>query len=1365
MSVHGRSFLQYLNEDDDKWYPIPTSDLVSVDYTDKVYAPAAVELIVSNKRMNEVLGTDIDASSGTYTVEGEVANPTFRRYQTIRLFNLPRALELETITHDGASPAVFSKDAHGLTNGDFIHLVNEDSGTILDGIYEVNNVTTDTFRLEGPGEGSASQTYSTSAAGDGVTQAMLINTSGIDSSETEFAVDNVTGGGTPDTEVDVGAYVKVDDEVMQITDTSDTTISVTRGVLGSTAAMHDNNDAVNHQRTAYIAMRTDKMMYCYFYGKIDSVDVSYSDAVGKTIHIQASDYLRTLGTEPITKAIQDSSSACDDFTTTRLVPADEAEATDQGKFRDALYDNAKFSDTLKAIISDWAFGKSLYTDNTYDGSSSIGEAKFQDSDFSFATGDISRKKKFAGNNTTALKAMVSIAMTERHSNRGLEFPRTDVPAAEISYGSSGSEEDSGDDQDVLIKASSHGYVNGNMVNVSGDDLDGSSIDDDDYIHDGSYIVHSVTTDNFKIKGLDGNTITSTADSSTDRTVTIKAEPSGGQGYDFYLDTGLYGTTNGEAFAGHSQDTHRPHLNYFMRGSEPVDPEATGLTVYYPTSENQSESDTDWNMTKIFMQPDFDHGLFDDDLYTQVALSAVDDNGQVTNANDLGHVMEMFKVNSISNEDYTSDRVVIINQKQASGEECGAGVFHWNRGDDVRTYKWQSTDTNTYDELLEDNVMFFAGGAEGSNTNEYARKSMAHASKGTFGVIENNKGSFLNGGTTTGMAGFSPLPAGGRSITDPPNTTANDDGTYNDHPKMQDLVALTGTMEGFHWGATALAGANLIKDVYNCEVEGLLGTEVTATQATVSDDIKVNKEGHGLETGTLIRITNINGVTTGTTAGVKINTAPARTNGVNADTTDTGSYYRVEYEDEDYFWLTLPQKHRTNIDATSDRLAFSGTISGGTFKYKPVFNVFKEVCRVQWQSGFDWTTQEDLTVLRTSLTGKGAQSLMVSDVVKNDRPYKGLQVNTLLATPQYMPGNDHHGVIANHGTLASPSGYDNHPKDYYDASDTKSYFGYATVAQSLEADGTGDGCTSNVDRFGASVDDDVPVLFRYGDYISETRLLYGDPGLVGVVGRDRSSDAGGAAKTSNDVFKNVNCKIIERFKDKRSISKTYPLEYNTTSITNDWDSVRKAAAGLLMRTIIPAQRTTFNIFGYPTIKLVGQGQSGTSGDTLVPAQHPVSFGGRAGMLVEKLDGADAAGGKMTATSLATAIATDTGNITAPLDDGTSWAQATYYRFFIYLRAGSSIRVVHPAAGVTGNMIITGLKYSERAGHTRTSISTTGYDEAFINQMHAPLGQLIKSISSSSSSVQPTIMSNREITAIHKRTFDENNGVFYVGDPTS
>ena len=78
-----------------------------------------------------------------------------------------------------------------------------------------------------------------------------------------------------------------------------------------------------------------------------------------------------------------------------------------------------------------------------------------------------------------------------------------------------------------------------------------------------------------------------------------------------------------------------------------------------------------------------------------------------------------------------------------------------------------------------------------------------------------------------------------------------------------------------------------------------------------------------------------------------------------------------------------------------------------------------------------------------------------------------------------------------------------------------------------------------------------------------------------------------------------------------------------------------------------------------------------------------------------------------------------------------------------------------------MIITGVRYSERAGHTRTTISTTGYDEAFINQMHAPLGQLIKSIRASSSNVQPTIRTSLQVLALHNETYDAATGLFVKG----
>ena len=142
-----------------------------------------------------------------------------------------------------------------------------------------------------------------------------------------------------------------------------------------------------------------------------------------------------------------------------------------------------------------------------------------------------------------------------------------------------------------------------------------------------------------------------------------------------------------------------------------------------------------------------------------------------------------------------------------------------------------------------------------------------------------------------------------------------------------------------------------------------------------------------------------------------------------------------------------------------------------------------------------------------------------------------------------------------------------------------------------------------------------------------------------------------------------------------------------------------------------------------------------------------------MLVERLDDADGSGGAMVASSLATAIASG-GNITAPLDNEDDWDVGDYYRAFIYLRAGNSVRVVHTAAGITGNMIITGLKYSERAGTARTTISTTGYDENFLQTAHPTLGRIRDTITASGSNTQPAVKTARQviyIKAVQEGTF--------------
>ena len=279
------------------------------------------------------------------------------------------------------------------------------------------------------------------------------------------------------------------------------------------------------------------------------------------------------------------------------------------------------------------------------------------------------------------------------------------------------------------------------------------------------------------------------------------------------------------------------------------------------------------------------------------------------------------------------------------------------------------------------------------------------------------------------------------------------------------------------GAESVASANLIKDMYWCEKEGLLGTEVTAAHDGSTSGITVTESAHGLETGCLIKITNINGVTTGTTAGVKINAspdAPTESNTTGASTRDNGSYYRVEFLTVDTFNITLPQKHkdhyRSSSGALTNTIAFSGSTSSGILKYKPVFNVFKDACRVQWQSGSSWTTKEDDTVFDSNLV-KGAQHILISDVGLRDRPYRGMEVNGLLGSG--LPGDD----------FTSSSLH--HPTDFNTGStEADSYFGFATVPFCLEADfqAAGDNVTTaNVHRYGSDSDDDVRILFKYGDY--------------------------------------------------------------------------------------------------------------------------------------------------------------------------------------------------------------------------------------------------------------------------------------------
>tara|TARA_R110000851_G_scaffold6296_4_gene25754 strand:- start:1321 stop:5286 length:3966 start_codon:yes stop_codon:yes gene_type:complete len=1321
MSIHGRSIFQYFNEAAEVWVPIPVGDLVSVEYADRVYSPATTEIVISNKDMNMPLSTDANASTGTYSVEGAaITTPTFHRYQQIRLLHMPRPLTPKKAVHDngyanraGDSQAIFTLASHGMAVGTYVQIVNEESGIIPDDLYRIDTVpTSSTFTLDKRGTGSAAdaQTYTTSLPGEGVS--------------------------------------------------------------GSKAA--------------YIQYRSDKALYPYFYGKIDSLDVSYSDAVGKTIHIKASDYLRSLQQETITKSIKESTPTSLAFNESRQVQGDGEEDADEGKFRDSIYKNTRLSATVKDIMEDWSVGKDLFADNTTDGSTSLGVAKFDASSYVFGASDDDRVKSYKNTKTTALQAMKSVSMTDAHWSLG-----TQRNLVEVYYGSSGSLLTSGT-RDVLIVYggtggsgnSAHNYVNGNLIEITNHTPVGSPTPTT--IESGTYIVHSKTAYDLKLKTLDGvvvqsvaNTATSTSSGTPSRIDTGPAS-TGHQGYDFYLDAGLYG---GISLA---SNTHRPHLNYFMRKTRPIDPGATGLSAVYPSDENMADDDTafgtkGYDQTKVFILNEFDHGLFEEDLYSQIAIQDVDKDGMAKTGNNLGHKLEMLKVNSIANSDYVAR--LTTGWSKYSGAQYGNGLFHWNRADDARAYGWYSTtdsggdgkidaiDSATKVNIL--NAKFFASNVNVDAGTLYAEaEETDHTSQGTFGIQVAGQGGFRRG-TVTGTGGYSALPRGGRSMTQPTTDSTNGesgggkyDGFREPNGTSQAINVTNGAglrIKGIDMGAEALASANLIKDIYWCEQEGLLGTEVTASHDGSDSAITVNLSNHGLETGCLIKVTDIGGTTSGTNTGVKVNTSPAaptEANTTGSTSRDNGSYFRVDYIDANNFFITEPQQHKVTYRAANGanqgQVSFSSAVNvddagDAVFKYKRVFNVFKEACRVQWQSASSWTTKEAELVLDSDLV-KGAQQILISDVALKDRPYMGMEVNTLVAG-HALPGFDFTDGAE-------------HPKETYTDSGTEafSYFGFSTVPFCLQADFAAGGASAtraNVDRYGSDSDDDVRVMFKYGDYISETRFLYGDPDVAAVVGRDRSATGGGANKSSNDVFKTVTCKVLERFTTTRSVSKTYNLNFNET--LEGSDAARTAAAAILKRVILPAQRTTFKIFGYPTIKLVGQGQSGSTGNSLVPTQNFGSYGGRAGMLIEHVASAD---GIVEDSTLVEHLNTSTDVVTA--DVATNWGTGTYYRAFVHLRSGMSIRVEHPAAGVIGNHIVTGLKYNERGGNTSTMISTTGYDEAVINLRHGNLANAIQTIAGTANQDVITITdSSGYAVAIANIQFEDTtstftNGPFYVGD---
>jgi hypothetical protein len=238
-----------------------------------------------------------------------------------------------------------------------------------------------------------------------------------------------------------------------------------------------------------------------------------------------------------------------------------------------------------------------------------------------------------------------------------------------------------------------------------------------------------------------------------------------------------------------------------------------------------------------------------------------------------------------------------------------------------------------------------------------------------------------------------------------------------------------------------------------------------------------------------------------------------------------------------------------------------------------------------------------------------------------------------------------------------------------------------------------------------------VRFRKGDKISETRFLMRDEG---------DNDTATGARC---WFKNTQAIITHSLLEDKKRSKTQAITYSTQG--NDFNEVRRVCASLLTRSSKDLIRGEFSILAYPFIKLTGQAQTGSSGAVLMPTQNIAEFGGRAGMLVTKTDTLD---GGFQAAVLAENINTSTGAITGTLSTGT-WTHpspATYYRMYVHLRAGHSVRVVDPRSSVSSNMLATKIQYTEAPNNTRTRMTVIGYKDLPTGVPVRPLGNIAKAV---------------------------------------
>lgn len=1297
------SFLQYRDNQYNTggWNVLAIKELINVEYTDEVYKPAQLKVTIQN------------ASAG-----GGIA--------------------YSSIAHDGGAASSddeikINNTGHGLSDNARISITAESSGQIEAGVYIVDRIDANNFYVKGysrnPWTGEKHQGGLLSReVGDGSTSGTLsyvptgkYSIETVDVASPDFHMgQEVMWWHVPENYTLSGPYTHTGASPLVVSHSSHgfSTGDIRQFVDENTGMVLDgeyrvnvvnsnsytledvkSTDAVNGNGTGgelSLYYETETIGFPLFYGTISSLEEGWSTQYGKIINLEAKDHLQFLGNTSAKKIMTNlrppgnaekmaAADGLDENMERIAVELPEVTYLDGVGYDATRDDNEdRFSVAVANIIDQFEEGAGrIYTDNGNrpNQRNNIGKQKFEESAFVLSETELKSgqfKKDISNSGHKILRVIQDIAMADRHVTIAGATRTSKTWEISSSWG-------------LKVKVSNgaqHALSTGQTIAVLN-----SGTNAGQYIPNSYYIVEKINANDFYLKGLDNQYIVGTASSST---LDWEGAEDGNFGYDFYLDSGMYGIPTGKGYTVSGVNTNpRPHVNYFKRGYKQFRPDATGLNVTLPLAADTTET----GQIRI-MYPDASFQVGDDEVISDVELNVVDQEGKENkDASALGNNMQLLRVKKIQCKDNVDQHTAAKDRLAYGGRWLGD--FHWRRHDLFTTA--QSVHVNCALKGINDEAMFWGSGDSatspgfsdsasawnkadlgtaggnyadgmGSAAHKEAVRRVLESGAGGVTITEKIAGA---GNCISGYTGPSGIGLHGRTISGSPAKRATAE-------EFHDIDKVKREFPDFYSG---IVDCDLIKSIKNCEDEELYSANIYSTNSTYQADgsgnllVTHNPSGssavpHYMASGGWIRIESgpfydsnnyWNNYKRVEMAGVNpsINTSAPGKNLATTFYLTNLPYEAYEGIIEDGGTIPSPGAYTKMTTSVSTATAFGS--------YRRVYNVFDGVCRVQYQGN---NTRNEASHTDSYV--------LISDRQRIDSPYMGVDQVC------FAGRESSNGYVSGmpEGTATMPDSFQ----------------------YSADEPGHVIGLEGGVGRYinQAASFATVPVRFRKGDKISETRFLMRDEGN---------------ASSARCWFKNTQAIITHSLMEDKKRAKTQSITYSTKG--NDFNEVRRVCASLLTRSSKDLIRGDFSILEYPFIKLTGQAQSGSSGAVLMPTQTVVEYGGRAGMLVTKTDTLD---GVFQGGVLAEHINDDTGAITGTLSDGT-WSHpspATYYRMYIHLRAGHSVRVVDPRSSVSSNMLATKIQYTEAPNNTRAKITVIGYKDLPTGVPVRPLGNIAKAV---------------------------------------